>query len=145
VIAAAAAALSSLPNQVIDYHAIAPEVVLAGTALVVLFVDLFLRPERKWIAMVLSFIGTAGALAAALTLIGSNRTTFGGMFVVDNFTVLFQVFFTSVCLVVLLLSYRYFRDARLHQGEYYFLMLCSFLGCLTMPGSRDLIMLFISQ
>jgi NADH-quinone oxidoreductase subunit N len=137
-------AVASLPNQSIDYHAIAPELVLAGTAFVVLFVDLFLRPERKWIAMILSFVGTAAAFATTLTLIGSRRSTFGGMFVVDNFTVLFQVFFMAVCLVVLLLSYRYFRDARLHQGEYYFLMLCSFLGCLTMPGSRDLIMLFIS-
>jgi NADH-quinone oxidoreductase subunit N len=147
MIAAAATPISAtapIANQPIDWHAIAPLVVLAGTALVVLFVDLFLRPERKWISMVLSFIGTLGALAAALSLAGSDRSTFGGMFVVDSFTVLFQVFFLSVCLAVLLLSYRYFRDARLHQGEYYFLLLCSFLGCLTMPGSRDLIMLFIS-
>jgi len=127
-------------NPAIDYHAISPELVLAGTAFVVLFVDLFLRPERKWVAMVLSLVGTAGAFGASLSLIGSDRSTFGGMFVVDNFSVLFQVFFTAVCMVVLALSYRYFRDARLHQGEYYFLVLCSFIGCLTMPASRDLIM-----
>ncbi len=141
---AVATAFGSGSNPAIDFHAISPELALAATAFVVLFVDLFLRPERKWVAMVLSLIGTAGALGASLSLIGSDRSTFGGMFVVDNFTVLFQVFFTAVCLVVLVLSYRYFRDARLHQGEYYFLLLCSFIGCLTMPASRDLIMLFIS-
>ncbi|HEV3365316.1 MAG TPA: NADH-quinone oxidoreductase subunit N, partial [Acidimicrobiia bacterium] len=39
---------------------------------------------------------------------------------------------------------RYFRDGRFYQGEYYFLLLTSFLGCLLMPSSRDLLMLFIS-
>jgi len=38
----------------------------------------------------------------------------------------------------------HFRDGRFYQGEYYFLLLTSFLGCLLMPSSRDLLMLFIS-
>ena len=84
------------------------------------------------------------ALVAVLTLIGEDRTTFGGMFVVDDFAVLFKTFFLVVALVVLLVSLRYFRDGRFYQGEYYFLLLTSFLGCLLMPSSRDLLMLFIS-
>src|SRR4030065_23136 len=44
----------------------------------------------------------------------------------------------------LVLSLRYFRDLRANQGEYYFLLLTSFLGCLMMPSSRDLLVLFIS-
>ena len=43
-----------------------------------------------------------------------------------------------------MVSFRYFRDGRFYQGEYYFLLLTSFLGCLLMPSSRDLLMLFIS-
>jgi NADH-quinone oxidoreductase subunit N len=43
-----------------------------------------------------------------------------------------------------MVSLRYFRDGRFYQGEYYFLLLTSFLGCLLMPSSRDLLMLFIS-
>jgi NADH-quinone oxidoreductase subunit N len=131
-------------NPAIDYHAILPELILAGTACVVLVVDLFLLQRRKWLAMPLAFAGAAGAFAATLTLLGSERSTFGGSFVVDNFAVLFKVFFTSVAMVILLLSLRYFRDGRYYQGEYYFLVLCSFLGMLTMPSSRDLLMLFIS-
>ena len=94
--------------------------------------------------MPLAFVGTAGAFVTSLTLIGSNRVTFGGMYVVDDFAVLFEVFFTAVALVVLLLPFRYLREGRFAQGEYYFLLLCSFLGCVTMPSSRDLLMLFIS-
>src|SRR5205085_7432162 len=52
--------------------------------------------------------------------------------------------FNAVAIVVLLLSYRYFREGRYYQGEYYFLLLSSFLGMLTMASSRDLLMLFIS-
>ena len=133
-----------IKNPAIDYHAIAPELVLAGTIFLVLLVDLFLRRERKWLAMPLSFIGVAGSLAAALTLIGSVRRTFGGAYVVDNFALLFKVFFLAVAMVVLALSLRYFREGRYYQGEYYTLLLCSFLGMLTMPSSRDLLMLFIS-
>jgi NADH-quinone oxidoreductase subunit N len=138
------AALPPLPNPAIDYHAIAPELVLAGTIFAVLVFDLALPRERKWMSMPLAFVGVAAALAVTLTLVGSHRVLFGGSYVVDNFALLFKVFFLSVALVVLALSFRYFRDGRYYQGEYYFLLLSSFLGMLTMPSSRDLLMLFIS-
>jgi NADH-quinone oxidoreductase subunit N len=66
------------------------------------------------------------------------------MFVVDNFAILFKIFFLAVAALVLAISLRYFRDGGFYQGEYYFLLLTSFLGCLLMPSSRDLVMLFIS-
>ena len=128
----------------IDYHAIAPELILGGTILVVLLADLALRPNRKWLAMVLSFLGTATALAIELTLIGETRQSFGGTYVSDQFAVLFKTFFLVVALAVLVLSFRYFREGRYYQGEYYFLLLSSFLGMLTISSSRDLLMLFIS-
>jgi NADH-quinone oxidoreductase subunit N len=131
-------------NQAIDYHAILPETILSGTILLVLVADAFLKQRRKWFTMPVAFLGTLAALIAVLTLIGEDRTTFGGMFVVDDFAVLFKTFFLVVALFVLLVSLRYFRDGRFYQGEYYFLLLTSFLGCLLMPSSRDLLMLFIS-
>ncbi|MGH2573456.1 MAG: NADH-quinone oxidoreductase subunit N [Actinomycetota bacterium] len=140
----AQAGIPNVQNPVIDYHAIAPEIVLATTALAVLVLDLFLRQDRKWLAMPVALAGTAGSLAATLTLIGTERSTFGGSYVIDNFALLFKVFFMAVAIVVLAVSLRYFREGRYYQGEYYFLLLCSFLGMLTMPSSRDLLMLFIS-
>ena len=112
--------------------------------MLVLIVDTFLKPKRAFLTMWVGFLGVIAALTAALTLIGEQRTTFGGMFVVDDFAVLFKLFFLSVAIVVLALSLRYFREGRCYQGEYYFLLLTSFLGCLLMPSSRDLLMLFIS-
>ena len=131
-------------NQVIDYHAILPELILSGTILLVLVVDVWLSAEHKAWSMPVALVGVVASLAATLSLVGQHRTTFGGMFVVDSFTVLLQVFFLTVAIVVLAISYRYFREGRFYQGEYYFLLLTSFLGCLLMPGSRDLLMLFVA-
>jgi NADH-quinone oxidoreductase subunit N len=128
----------------VDYHAILPELILAGTILLVLVVDLALPVHRKWGSMPVGLLGVIAALVAALTLIGDERVTFGGAFVVDNFAVLFKVFFLIAAVVVLAVSLRYFNEPGYYQGEYYFLLLTSFLGCVLMPSSRDLLMLFIA-
>ncbi len=129
----------------IDYHALLPELILSATIVAVLVVDVFLSARHKWLGMPLSLVGVVASLVAALSLIGDTpRVAFGGMFVLDNFALLFQVFFLVVAVVVLAISLRYFREGGFYQGEYYFLLLTSFLGCLLMPASRDLLMLFIS-
>jgi NADH-quinone oxidoreductase subunit N len=130
---------------IIDYHAIAPVLILSATILIVLVTDLFLSPRRKAASMWVSLVGVLFTLGAVLSLVGGGvRVTFGGVYVVDSFTLVFQAFFMGAAAVVLLISYRYLRDGGFYQGEYYFLLLTSFLGCLLMPASRDLLMLFLS-
>jgi NADH-quinone oxidoreductase subunit N len=131
-------------NQSVDTTAILPEMILAGTIVLVLIVDAFLSNKRKWLAMPIAFTGVLAALIATLALAGETRITFGGAYVVDDFAVLFKTLFLSIALVVLMISFRYFREGRFYQGEFYFLLLTSFLGCVLMPSSRDLLMLFIS-
>jgi NADH-quinone oxidoreductase subunit N len=116
----------------IDFHAILPELVLAGTAVLVLVVDLFLERAKA----------AAGALASLAP--GGTRTTFGGSFVVDNYALLFKALFLGSLLLVLLMSNRYVDAGTYYQGEFYFLVLSSFVGMLLMPSSRDLLMLFLS-
>ena len=128
----------------VDYHAILPELILSGTILVVLVTDLFLPPRRKWVSMPVGLVGVVASLIAVLTLLGDERATFGGAFVVDNFALLFKVIFLVAAIIVLAVSLSYFNQPGYYQGEYYFLLLTSFLGCLLMPSSRDLLMLFIS-
>jgi NADH-quinone oxidoreductase subunit N len=130
--------------QSVDYHAIAPVLILGAVVVLVLVIDAFLPARAKWLAMPLSLAGVVGALVATLTLIGEEISTFGGHYVVDDFTVVFQVFFLLVAVVVLAMSLRYFREGGFYQGEYYFLLLTAFLGCVLMPASRDLLMLFIA-
>jgi NADH-quinone oxidoreductase subunit N len=128
-----------------DLHAVLPVVLMAATVLAVLVVDAFLPRRHAWLGMPIALVGTVATFVAVLTLIpGETRVAFGGHYVVDDFTLLFQGFFCIVAIVVLSLSLRYMREGGFYQGEYYFLLMTAFLGCLLMPASRDLLMLFIS-
>lgn len=131
----------------IDFHAIAPELILAGTAVLVLVVDLY--AGRKVVANWLAITGTVAAVIALATLFASGgfdgtRETFGGSFVVNSFSLMFKALFLGSLLLVLLMSQRYIDDGNYYQGEYYFLLLSSFTGMLLMPSSGDLLMLFLS-
>ncbi len=130
----------------IDYHAILPELLLAGTALLVLLVDLYVEDGRsKVVANWLSLAGAVAASVALATLVGKGtRSTFGGSFVVDNYALLFKGLFLGSLILVLLMSQRYVSQGMAYQGEFYFLVLSSFVGMLLMPSSRDLLMLFLS-
>lgn len=128
----------------VDWHAFAPELVLAFAACAVLVADLFLPDEGKWVAMPLSAAGIFGTLAAVVSLIGEDRTTLAGSFEIDTFALVFKGLFCLIGLVILAISFHYFRSGHYYQGEYYFLMLSSLLGGLVIASSRDLISLFIA-
>ena len=128
----------------VNFAAIAPEVILTAALCLVLTADLFLQEDRKWLAMPLSFGGVLATLAAVIAISGQEATTLGGMFVVDRFAILFKGVFCLAALLVLAMSHDYLQDDRIHQGEYYTLLLSSLLGMLTIASSRDLIAIFVS-
>ncbi len=129
----------------IDHHALLPVEIVSATILIVLVVDLFLPARAKAASMWVALLGVVAAFGAVLSLIGGGeRTVFGGAYVVDAFTLIFQGFFLAAAAAVLLISYRYLRLGGFYQGEYYFLLLTSFLGCILMPASRNLLMLFLA-
>ena len=129
----------------IDYLALAPEIIVVVTLLVVLVLDLILpRPKKYWTATV-AVAGTALALLplAFMAIDGSVRSMFDGSYVVDQFAVVLKGLFLIAAYVVFLMSHQYIESARYYQGEYYFLLLASVLGSLVMASARDLIILFI--
>ncbi|HEV3473345.1 MAG TPA: proton-conducting transporter membrane subunit, partial [Actinomycetota bacterium] len=128
----------------VDWHAIAPELVLTAAACIVLVADLFLPKDAKWVAMPLSAAGLFATLAAVVSLIGENRETLAGSFEVDAFALSFKALFCVLGLIILGLSFNFFKAGRYYQGEYYFLLLCGLLGGIVMASSRDLISIFIA-
>ena len=128
----------------IDFVAILPEIVLTVTALLVLAADLALRGDAKQLVNPVAGIGTVGAIVATVSLWGEERTTFNTMYVVDDFAVVFKLFFLGSLLAILGISWRYFAEDRFFQGEYYFLLLTAVIGMLLMPSSRDLLLLFVA-
>ncbi|HSK96644.1 MAG TPA: NADH-quinone oxidoreductase subunit N [Euzebyales bacterium] len=130
----------------VDLFALAPELTVLAGALLVLLVELFLTTTTRQRVNAIGVLSVLVALGfvIALAVDGRPRVSFGNMFVVDNYALLFKGFFLSVALFVLFLSYRYFTEFRTYQGEYYFLLLSAFLGMLLMASARDLVMIFIA-
>lgn len=132
----------------IDYLAIAPELTLVVTALIVLAVDLVLRSDYKQLVNPISAVGALVAIGFTVSLWGENRSFRGlgedDLFVVTDFAIVFKLVFLVALLAVLGISWRYFAEGRYFQGEYYFLLLVSFLGMMVMPSARDLLTLFIA-
>lgn len=129
-----------------DYHALAPELVLTGVALVILLGDLFLSRDWKWITASLAGAGILASLVPILTLWVSPgpRELFGGAFVVDRFSLVLKALFLGSAFITLLLAFRYIEDGPYKEGEFYFLLLSSVLGMLVISSARDLLTLFIA-
>ena len=133
----------------IDYLAIAPEITLVVTALLVVAADLVLRGDYKQLANPLSTIGAVVALGFTLSLWGDDRTSFitpdgDVLYAVTDFAIVFKVVFLVSLIAVLGVSWRYFAEGRFFQGEYYFLLLVSFIGMVIMPSARDMLTLFVA-
>src|SRR5574341_366828 len=132
-------------NPHVDVHAFAPEIVLTAAIVVCLLVDLFV-PRRPELVARIASIGVLGALIPVLTLAadGTDRSMFGGAFVVDNYALVFMGFFLVVAYFSLLLSFDYIAEGDYYRGEYYVLLLTSVLGLLVMACARDLVSIFIA-
>ena len=132
------------PN--IDYHALAPEIVLAGAIVVLLLVDLLLDERQKWATSSLAGIGLLAAFIPILTLAvdGETRVMFGGAYVVDDFSLVLKALFLLSAYAVVLISTNYVDEGDYYEGEYYTLLLCSVLGMIMISSSRDLVSLFIA-
>lgn len=128
----------------VDWVAVLPEVFLTLALCGVLTADLFLPENRKGLLAPMSLAGIAATAAAVLNLAGDQRTTLGGMFVVDQFAVVFKGLFCLAAFVVVIVSHEYLKDDDIHQGEYYTMLLAALLGMLTIASSRDLVAIFVS-
>lgn len=128
----------------VDYAALAPEIAVATGLSVVLLLDLGLRGKARTLAGLLSIVTLAVAGLLLFANVGNTpRETLNGMFVLDGFSLVFKGLMLSSALIVVVFSMPPMSGHR-YEGEYYFLLLCSVLGTMLMPSSRDLLMLFIS-
>src|SRR5580765_7843196 len=131
----------------VDYHALAPEIIIAATLVVVLLVDLWSERNRPILGTITG-IGLLASMVPILTLAvdGTDRFVLSGnpAYVVDNFALTLKALFIVAGYVVVLISTNYIAEGDYYEGEYYFLLLSSILGMVVMASSRDLITMFIA-
>ena len=131
----------------LDYHALAPEIILAVTLALVLIADLFLDDRRRWLLANLTGLGLLAALVPIVTLAlghDSVRSMVGGAYVVDDFSLVLKALFLVTGYVVVLMATNYVEEGDYYQGEFYFLLLCSLLGMVVMSSARDLVTIFVA-
>jgi len=143
--------LSAIANAwttpVVDYHALAPEMILAGGIVLLLLLDLFISESKKWILTPVASFTALGAFIPVLTLALSDegaRSMFDGRYMVDDFSLVLKGLFLLAGYVVILLTTDHLREGDYYQGEYWFLLLSSILGMVMMASSRDLVSIFVS-
>lgn len=129
-----------------DWHAFAPEIIVVGTIVVLMLLDLFTSETKKWAQSSLAGVGMLAAMIPVVTLAydGTVRSLFGGAYVVDEFALVLKALFLVAGYVVVLLSTNYIAEGDYWEGEYYQLLLCSVLGMMVMASARDLVSIFVA-
>ena len=147
MLATVLSAVGDFVRPKIDYHALAPEIILAVGICVVLLVDLFIAESKKWLTATIAGIVLIASVVPLVTLavIGDDsRSMFDGRYVVDEFSLIMKALFLVAGYVVVLLSTNEIEEGGYYQGEYYVLLLASVLGMVMMTSARDLISVFVA-
>ena len=127
------------------YALLLPEIVIALTAVAILFLDAF-KAEFKVGYRALPLLAVAGLLGAgALSLVWVNETDeFSRLITVDNFTTFFRMLFIGTTVIVIVGSHEYIEKHVNHHGEFYALLLLSTVGAIYMAAARDLLTAYLS-
>lgn len=141
-------------EQLIAAHniaALAPELALAISALVVLLAGAFFGDAlQKRLLPALAIFGVIATTAATVSLWDKNLVfgpTENAIYIADNFSLFFKLIFLVGLAITVLISRRFLhaREGDEHSvaGEYYALLMLSTLGMMMVAGARDLLVIFL--
>ncbi len=122
-----------------------PVVQVLVTALVVTVRDLFIKEtESRSVLAFYSVVGLGLAAAEVILLLGgSQEGVFNDSFMLDRFALFFTVIFILAAALTILTSIDYVRQAGIHEGEFYALILFATTGMIVMAAANDLIVFFL--
>lgn len=144
----------SLPIQLphIDYLAIAPEVILMVTGLILVLIVALNHAHRdlRWAYLGVGMAGVGSALLFvarqwSVVIDRGPYQALSGMVAVDGYTVFLKVVVLIATALGMLLASSYLhREGGRRGGEYHVLLLLSASGMLAMTSANDLIVVFLS-
>jgi NADH-quinone oxidoreductase subunit N len=131
--------LKNLPSLSFFY----PEIILCGTLLGLIVLDLVARNKRA--LAVVALAGSVGALIATLDLYSAQPGwLFHRMIILDNFSLFFKVVALAAAILCVWMSLGSNEIKQVYQGEYYTLLLTCTLGMFFMASSSNLLMAYLS-
>jgi len=131
-----------------DWILLVPELVLLGTAILVLAGDVFLPRRNQYLLSWLTMAGFGVALLANLLIDwNAGKTTFSGMFRADYFSLFINLIVLSAGIMSIMISTSYLsggdEPGSMPLPEYLVLLLLSILGTMLVGAAGDLLMIFI--
>ncbi len=126
-----------------DYGLLAPELLLAGLAFVVFAIDLFLPESRKPVLAWISVLGMALIGVFCASWWGRTGSVAGGMYLLDDYALLFKLLALAMGIAVTIASIDYARRALPQAGEFYALLVFATLGFFVMAAAGELITAYI--
>ena len=130
----------------VDFSLLLPEFLLASLGVLVLGVDLVVKPELRNRASAAVAIGGMAAITIfSLAFLWDRQgDLYGGLYLVDQYSLLFKTLFLITGVVVALMSVEYVGRRMHHPGEYYGMLVFSILGAVLMAGAGELLTAYIA-
>ena len=127
----------------IDLKSIAPILVLSVSAILVLLIGLIPGRASKSLYYYVSFLGVVASAILTIKQFDANATSFNGAYIVDNFSVYFNVVILACTALVILVSENYLKKEDINLGEYYCLLMFATVGMMIMTAGGNLLMIFL--
>jgi NAD(P)H-quinone oxidoreductase subunit 2 len=134
-------------NALLNSGAILPELIVIGTLVLVLIVDLIASGRKS--ANVLPYIAIAGLAVSTGALIWQwtgleNPIAFLGSFNSDKLSIIFRGIIALSALLTILVSVRYLEQSGVVVGEYLVILLSATLGGMFLTGADEMVMVFVA-
>ena len=121
--------------------ALAPEIVLVITAILVMLFDMVVDDKR--IMGYISLLGLAIAALVCFGLLGRPSQFIQNMAASDGYSLILNLVFITTAALSILIALSYLSEHELQRGEYYTLLLFSTIGMMLMGAATDLIVVFL--
>jgi NADH-quinone oxidoreductase subunit N len=126
----------------IEFNILLPHILLAGSAILILLIDLLLPSDMKSLNQPLSILFLGITLYFTLNFLWTNPASTTWLFG-DGFAVFFIIIFILAAVLVILTSDRYLQRTKINLGEYYALVILATCGASLMASAADLLTLFL--
>ena len=126
-----------------DLWSITPIIIITIAAIFILLADVFCRETFNEGLGYICYLIVLVTGIVTYAQIGQNTYSFSGMFVVDNYSVFFNLIFLFSTAIVLLMSDQYLKQEGVNYGEYYTLILFATVGMMLMASGADLLTIFL--
>jgi NADH-quinone oxidoreductase subunit N len=127
-----------------DLYPALPELFLAAAACLILLIDLFAGPARRWLTAMLTMVTlVACAVLTFATFDGTPVLTFSNSFIDDPTADFLKLLLYVSVITVLIYSRGYLEARNLDRGEFYLLILFATLGMMVMISAYSFLTMYL--